>query len=614
MLCIDVAILVVFLVIHGKAEVTDHFSNFSDDEVWNCPSWFVVNTTSGKCQCGDSLGGIVSCNDEEGNEQNSVMDCYCMTHSEEQGTVVGACFYNCEDSRRVFSRDFVYHPMPLNVSELNKAMCERRFNRAGRLCGRCNEGYFPSAYSYDLKCRKCPSKVMPGNWIRYFVISFVPLTVFFIVVLILRISATSPRLLAYVFVAQSLSSPTNVRLILLALENHPAYLFIAKTVLGLYGIWNLDFFRTYYPPFCLNVSTLQVLALDYLVAIYPLILVAVTYLLIQLHGRGCLLVVILWMPFKKFHSKYQEKLDPSSSIVDVFASFLVFSSNRFLYTTCDLLTPTPLYDVNGTKLGLYLYYDATYKYFGQAHLPYGIFAIVVGLVFIILPVVLLLLYPIRKTQMIWGNWQILRFFVESFQGYFKDGITEGKHDFRYFSATFLIARILLFMVYAAIPNSLFFPVMVTPVAFLILLLATLKPYKKKYSIYGKVEIVLLSLFLIWFALCTSRLLAAIKQPQYVPIFLGFVGTVGSLPLLYLPILIGNALWNNDLRRNLTYRTKFYIKSRVCTVPIRRGSVVSRKSQDEMTWLLECSIERGITEDQEENETKRSLVKSHLDLY
>ena len=49
-----------------------------------------------------------------------------------------------------------------------------------------------------------------------------------------------------------------------------------------YGLWNLDFFRAIYnyyilPPFCISprMNTLQVVSLDYVVALYPLCFTAV---------------------------------------------------------------------------------------------------------------------------------------------------------------------------------------------------------------------------------------------------------------------------------------------------------------------------------------------------
>ncbi len=48
-------------------------------------------------------------------------------------------------------------------------------------------------------------------------------------------------------------------------------------------IWNLDFFRPFYSNLCLRIDNLPILALDYAVAIYPLFLMLITYLLIKLH-------------------------------------------------------------------------------------------------------------------------------------------------------------------------------------------------------------------------------------------------------------------------------------------------------------------------------------------
>ena len=53
------------------------------------------------------------------------------------------------------------------------------------------------------------------------------------------------------------------------------------------SIWNLDFFRMFYKPYCLhpNLSIIQVMCLDYAVAMYPLLMIVLTYLLLNLHER-----------------------------------------------------------------------------------------------------------------------------------------------------------------------------------------------------------------------------------------------------------------------------------------------------------------------------------------
>ena len=62
---------------------------------------------------------------------------------------------------------------------------------------------------------------------------------------------------------------------------------LVKTIATLYGFWNLDFFRgDILPEVCINVSPLHILVLDYLVAVYPMLLMAVAYTVVQLHDSG----------------------------------------------------------------------------------------------------------------------------------------------------------------------------------------------------------------------------------------------------------------------------------------------------------------------------------------
>ena len=193
--------------------------------------------------------------------------------------VAGACFYNCENGS---SYDKLYHRLPSNVSKLNEAMCGS-LNQQGRLCGQCKDGYLPPVYSYDLTCRKCSPASY--HWVIYILVAFLPLTVFLLIVLWFRISATSARMNAFVTVSQIIATPANVRTVITATSHsHPMLLGVLCTFATLYGIWNLDFFRTVIPHICLQVTTLQTLALDYVLAVYPMAVLAITYFLIELHA------------------------------------------------------------------------------------------------------------------------------------------------------------------------------------------------------------------------------------------------------------------------------------------------------------------------------------------
>ena len=283
----------------------------------------------------------------------------------------------------------LYHLLPSDVTELNN-MCGY-FNREGQLCGRCKENYSIPVYSYDLNCVQCSTSTF--NWVKYILAAFLPLTVFFVLVVSCRLSATSPKLFAFVFFSQTMAEGANVRIVLAELKPHPIVASLAKVLFALYGIWNLLL-----PHICVNVDTLQALALDYAVAVYPLILLVVVYILIQ--ARTCNLRVMSAMcrPFRRCTDHFRSQWDVKTSIVEAFATFLLLSYVKFFSVSFDILIPRHVYHVNGTLLGLYMYYDATIEYFGEEHLPYALLAVFVLLVFIVFPLLLLLLYPMRCFQ------------------------------------------------------------------------------------------------------------------------------------------------------------------------------------------------------------------------
>ena len=93
---------------------------------------------------------------------------------------------------------------------------------------------------------------------------------------------------------------------------------------------------------------------------------------------------------------------------------------------------------DGYNHNVVLFYAGNIKYFGKEHLPYGILAIIVSTVFIILLVALLALYPFVFFQKFLNcipvRWHILHTFMDSFQGVFKDGTEPGTRDCRWFTA------------------------------------------------------------------------------------------------------------------------------------------------------------------------------------
>ena len=470
----------------------------------SCPTWFNRYSQDGPCDCGKSLGSVIACNNETG--EVGVLGSYCLTsngHEHEDGcdsNVVGRCLVIVNHGEKLQGTDKLYSKVYPNISEQDRQTCGY-LNRQGRLCGECKEHHYVSAYSYDMKCHNCTSGLW-SSMIQYVCIAYLPLTVFLCMVVLLRISVTSPSMNALVFICQMLALPVSLRYLLqLTRENHSITITIAiKILTTLYGIWNLDFFRSIVPPICLPLNIMQIIALDYLVAVYPLVLLVCFYVLLTAHDRGWRPIMSLWKPFRWCTARFRQRWNLRHSIIDAFATFLLLSYMKLLNTSFDLMIYTDVYNKCGRWVGHFLYHDATIEYWGSQHVPYVCLAIIVFLVGILLPLALLLLYPMQWFQRCLNrcslNCQALHIFMQCFQGYYRDR-TDGGRECRYFAALYPGFRIATFIFFALTASSLFF---VAFIAFLIgvtITIVIVRPYKASFDFYNKMDAVLMLLL----ALC-----------------------------------------------------------------------------------------------------------------
>ena len=267
-------------------------------------------------------------------------------------------------------------------------------------------------------------------------------------------------------------------------------------------MWNVDFLRLLYTPFCLhpNATTLQVLSLDYVIAAYPLALIILTYTLVRLHYHNCTLVVWLWRPFISCFARCRRQWDIQNSLVDAFATFLLLSYVKFLSVSFDLLVPTIIWDSEFKTREIALYYDGIVEYLGRTHLPYAVLAISVLLVFTLLPILLLCQYPCHCFQRFLNrfklNSQALHTFMDTFQGCFKDG-TNGSRDCQYFASIYLITRVAThmgFMLTDVLNNT---SILVALLLTVVMLLTLFHLYKK--CIYNRMDILFLLVIVITLA-------------------------------------------------------------------------------------------------------------------
>ena len=500
----------------------------------SCPTWMYRENNSSACQCGNDTKGAVKCNAKLNTV--SLLDCHCMTYDNDSNSVVtGECFYG-------YQIGSVYQNLPSDVLKLNEFMCGK-LNRDGRLCARCKEGYSPLVYSYDFKCVKCSNSNY--NWVKFIALALTPSTFFFFLVVIFRINALSPQLHGFVQISQAFGAAINIRILLFASDGY--VLELAKLIAIPYGIVNLDFFRTFVTTICVDLTTLQTLALDYVTAVYPLLLLTVTYIFIELHAKNCKLIVWIWKPFRRLFSG---AWDIHSSIIKAFATFILLSYGKLLSVTFDLLIPTRIYDVRGNHLGFYLYYDASYKYFSPAHLPYAILALIVALTLLLPPPFLLFVYPMSWFQKCLNHRGLaLHTFVECFHGYYKDGTDPGTHDCRWIAAVYFFGKIIFVFIFSGITkNVLCYTFTVISITGFAIIIIIVKPYKSRYSTYNTVDASLLLLIAMWCASVISVNEARIRDRDLVTLAYIMTALSSLMPLVYIFTLLINCLRKTCLKK------------------------------------------------------------------
>ena len=387
----------------------------------------------------------VTCYDVS-NYEIRIQPCYCMYYDSTQNlSIVGHCAHSC------------YHfngtAIKLNSSaEFNADICQEfgNFNRTGRFCGQCTDSYGLAAYSYKIvHCIPCQDYGYK-NWLKYFAVAFLPLTMFYILAVLLSFNVTSSSLNGVVLIAQCILSPVQVGLVgdSNILTHYKTDISLMKTVTSVFCAVNLDFFRLVYPPFCLHpeASVFQILSLDYLVALYPFLLIFMTYVLVTAYDKRYRLVVWMWRPFQWCVHRHRNTWNIRTSLIEIFATFILFSSVKILDTSIQILTFTPTYDIDGNRLQhYYTSYNGTMEYFGPAHLPCALIAIVISSVFVVLPTFLLAVYPCRCFHKCLNccrlRSQALHAFMDAFQGSYRI----EPHDLRYFSAFYLLLRMLILL-------------------------------------------------------------------------------------------------------------------------------------------------------------------------
>lgn len=451
----------------------------------SCPPWYVPRH-DGKCSFSHTLPEVIC---KYGNTSGlQIGFCITVTNS---STVVSQCPYIVNTNN--FSQfQSTFQVLPKQLNEVNKTFCSV-FNRDDFLCSKCIKGYGLAAYQYyGLMCVKCSSSV--GNWIAYILLIFIPPTILFVLSLFLSINVHCGCLTGFIYFSH---------LLIMSIYFYPGMIILSQQYYGywptqvflaLYGVWSLDFLQFLIPPFCVSthLTELQLISLGYVSSVYPLALCIITYYLIELHVRGDRILAKVCRPFYKCFNKLKFPSNTKSSVINTFATFLLLSYSKNLFVSVTLIQGYTLFSLDihtNTLTSLSSRsVDLGAHYFGSTHAPYGALGILGCFLTVILPLVLVLLYPTRlfpKLIQCCGlrRWHAIRTFMEVFVGTYKDGTggENNKRDYRFVASLYLIGRILVAATWAKSGFMAWYAWLIVAVPFVVaaICFAFFKPHRKR---------------------------------------------------------------------------------------------------------------------------------------
>ena len=459
-----------------------------------CPPGFYLPKTApvsqSKCRCSvynsdEKYNDIPYC-DESSSRAFIQSQFWAGYIRDESVLVVGRCppgYCLSNGSRQI--------PLPTEASneKLDELICSPN-NREGVLCGQCKPGYSVYTNSKFYKCGQC--SVQSGIAVIFFA-KFVPLVMFLIAIIFLDVNLASGQLNTFVFFSQMLPS-----LNLYAGGQIPIS-DIAKPFVEIYqfcyGMFNLQYFESLdsFPGMCMvkSRSALTSVALDYISAACPLIIIFIVWLIMYISdhcifmGKRNTVGKVAHCLRKTYRKvKPNKKVSLSQSFFRGLVTFLVLSYTKFTLVTFTLLNPVYLFGPGGKRNDTVVNLDGTLEYFGRGHLPFAIPAILVLIFIVLLPLVIIAMYPRMYTWLGIDIHKMMSFF-DAFNGAFK-------LDCYYFALLYFVYRLFLVAIFSFTPKVHQQYVLQQTLSIAILVFHLIKrPYKE--NMHNIVDLCLLAL-------------------------------------------------------------------------------------------------------------------------
>ena len=459
-----------------------------------CPLWFYYVPSTNSCQC-LPYDKLLNCDGSNGYVRSRLL---VTVDLQQNQSLVSVSKLKSNLFDHAIETKPGFRLLPENISELNDYMCGP-LNRKGYLCSDCIDGFGPSMsiIEHPNHCYECRDNYR--GVMLYLAIVLLPLTLLYLLILIFQIRMTSAPIPCFVLYSQLIvivfsntwgrSFDELATVIFTKTGNTRA---VTKVILVLYGIFDLDFISHTVPPFCVSkdLRLYHRVFLGYITAFHPMMLILITWICIELHDHNFRMIVFLWRPFHKCFVRLRRGWDTKNDLIDVFATFFLLSFVKIMYQTV-LVTNTSMLDTFSLS-GEYLYYsyvsgvDNSIPTASAKYIIAVISALVICIIFNLLPILLLVLYPFGTFRRMLSKLRLdrisLTIFTEKFHCCYRDGL-DGTRDMRYFSGLYFFLVISLFSFPSLLTHIFNFDhwfIEGTILLLAALLIVLCRPYKKMY--------------------------------------------------------------------------------------------------------------------------------------
>ena len=380
-----------------------------------------------------------------------------------------------------------------------------------------------------------------GKLVEFFA-KYVPLIIFLITIILVDINLASGQLNTFVFFSQMLPS-----LNLYAGRQIPipdaAKPFVEIYQLC-YGVFHLQYFELLdsFPRMCTykSRSALTVVVIDYISAVCPIVIIFIIWL-VMYTSDYCIFTGKRNAVGKVAHClrniyrkvKPNKNISLSQSFFRGLVTFLVLSYTKFTLVTFTLLKPAYLSGPGGKHYDTVVNLDGTLEYFGHGHLPYAIPAILVLIFIVLLPLVILAMYPCVCTRLGVHIHKMMPFF-DSLNGAFK-------LNCYYFALLYFVYRLIIVAIFSFTPEVQQQYVLQQTLSIAILVFHVMKqPYRE--SMHNIVDLCLLALISTVLGISSFQLFNVTTSNNINQFAMAVQIILLYLPLIYLASIVMYTLY------------------------------------------------------------------------